>query len=135
MLKKAITFEDWNGVTRTEDHFFHLSKPEVVKMQNSVEGGYDVQLKSIAAGANGAAIMDFFENLIKKAYGRKSVDGRRFEKSDEISREFMETPAYEVLFEELVTDAKAAAAFVNAIMPKDTSANDNAPKNLAPATE
>lgn len=135
MLKKPITFVDWNGVTRTEEHFFHLSKPEVVKMQNSVAGGYDVQLKSIAAGANGAAIMDFFENLIKKSYGRKSVDGRRFEKSDEISREFMETPAYEVLFEELVTDANAAAAFVKAIMPEDASANNNAPKELAPAAE
>lgn len=135
MLKKPITFEDWNGVTRTLDYYFHLSKPEVVNMQQSVEGGYDAQLKSIAAGANGAAIMNFFENLIRKSYGRKTPDGLRFEKSDEISREFMESPAYEVLFEELVTDAKAAAAFVNAIMPKDTSANDNAPKNLAPAAE
>ena len=81
-----------------------------------VKGGYDVQLKSIGAGADGGQIMEFFEDLIKKAYGVKSEDGRRFMKSDEISRSFMESPAYEVLFEELVTNDKAAADFVNAVM-------------------
>lgn len=49
-------------------------------------------------------------------YGVKSEDGRRFMKSEEISRSFMESPAYEILFEELVTNDKAAADFVNAVM-------------------
>ena len=119
MLKKTITYKDWNDLERTEDHYFNLNKPEVVKMQESVKGGYDVQLKAIAAGMNGAGIMKFFEDLITASYGEKSDDGRRFEKSPEISKAFMETRAYEALFEELITDAKAAAEFVNAIMPPD----------------
>ena len=85
-------------------------------MQASAKGGYDVQLRSIAASLDGAKIMDFFENFISKSYGVKSEDGRRFMKSEEISRSFMETPAYEVLFEKLVTDDKYAADFVNAVM-------------------
>lgn len=121
MLKKTITYTDLNGVERKEDFYFNLSKPEIVKMQGSVKGGYDAQLKSIAADMDGGIIMEFFEDLIRKSYGEKSADGRRFMKSDEISRSFMETPAYEVLFEELVTDDKAAAAFVNAIMPSGTA--------------
>lgn len=121
MIKKAITYTDLNGVERTEDFYFNLSKPEIVKMQTSVRGGYDVQLKSIAANLNGALIMDFFEDLIFRSYGEKSEDGRRFMKSPEISRSFMETPAYEVLFEELVMDDKAAADFVNAIMSAGAS--------------
>ena len=119
MLKKTITYNDYNGIERTEDFYFNLSKPEVVKMQSSVKGGYHAQLKSIAADLNGAAIMEFFEELIRKSYGEKSEDGRRFQKSEEISKSFMETPAYEALFEELVTDDEAAAAFVNAVMPAD----------------
>ena len=119
MLKKTITYIDYNGVERTDDYYFNMSKPEVVKMQNSVKGGYDVQLKSISADPiNGAAIMDFFEDFISKSYGEKSEDGKRFMKSEEISKAFMETPAYEVLFEELVTDSKAASDFVNGVMPK-----------------
>ena len=49
MLKKTIPYIDLNGVERKEDFYFHLSKPEIVKMQTSVKGGYDVQLKSIGA--------------------------------------------------------------------------------------
>lgn len=116
MLKKTITYNDLNGIQRTEDFYFDMSKPEIVKMQASAKGGYDVQLRSIAANLNGALIMEFFENFISKAYGEKSEDGRRFMKSEELSKAFMETPAYEVLFEELVTDDKKAADFVNAVM-------------------
>lgn len=116
MHKETITYNDLNGVQRTEDFYFDLSKPEIVKMQASAKGGYDVQLRSIAADLNGAKIMEFFENFISKSYGEKSEDGRRFMKSEEISRSFMETPAYEVLFEKLVTNDKYAADFVNAVM-------------------
>ena len=130
MYKENITYTDLNGVQRTEDFYFDLSKPEIVKMQASAKGGYDVQLKSIAASLDGAKIMDFFENFVSKAYGVKSEDGRRFMKSDEISRSFMETPAYEVLFEKLVTDDKYAADFVNAVM---RSNGNSASPAIAPA--
>lgn len=116
MTKETITYTDLNGVQRTEDFYFDLSKPEIVRMQTSEKGGYDTQLQSIASGANGKLIMEFFENFIAKAYGEKSDDGRRFIKSAEISEAFMQTPAYEVLFEKLVTDADAAARFVNSVM-------------------
>lgn len=116
MFKKKIAYTDLNGVRREEDFLFNLSKPEIVKMQTSVKGGYDVELKSIGAGADGRQIMAFVEDLISKSYGIKSEDGRRFMKSEEISRSFMESPAYEVLFEELVTDDEAASTFVNEIM-------------------
>lgn len=121
MLKKTIAYIDLNGVERKEDFYFNLSKPEILKMQGSVKGGYDVRLKGIAADLNGNNIMEFFEDLIMRSYGEKSEDGRRFMKSEEISRSFMETPAYEVLFEELVTNDKAAADFVNSIMPADVT--------------
>lgn len=116
MVKKTITYQDLNGIERSEDFLFNLSKPEIVKMQTSEIGGYDVQLKSLVAGGSGAQIMEFFENFIGASYGVKSEDGRRFMKSEEISRSFMESPAYEVLFEELCTDAAEAANFVNSVI-------------------
>ena len=131
MHKEIITYTDLNGVQRTEDFYFDLSKPEIVKMQASAKGGYDVQLRSIAADMNGAKIMEFFENFIAKSYGEKSEDGRRFMKSDEISRSFMETPAYEVLFEKLVTNDKYAADFVNAVMRSKGNAASPAATSVA----
>lgn len=76
MTKETITYTDLNGVQRTEDFYFDLSKPEIVKMQASAKGGYDVQLKSIAASPNGALIMEFFENFIKTAYGKTDYTKR-----------------------------------------------------------
>lgn len=130
MTKKTITFTDLNGISRTEDHYFNLSKPEILKMQTSVKGGYDVQLRSIAANLDGGQIMEFFEEFISKSYGIKSDDGRRFMKSEEITRSFMETPAYEVLFEELITNDKAASDFVNAVM----SINNSQTQAIVPTT-
>ena len=118
MTKETITYTDLNGVQRTEDFYFDLSKPEIVKMQASAKGGYDVQLKSIAASPNGALIMEFFENFIKTAYGEKSDDGRRFIKSDELTTEFTQTQAYSDIYMELAQDDQKAAAFINSIIPK-----------------
>lgn len=116
MLKKTITYADWNGASRTEDFYFNLSKPEILRLQVGEKGGLDATLVSISQGGDPKTIMEFFEKFIYTAYGEKSEDGRRFMKSDEISRAFMETPAYEKLFEELVTNADAAGKFVNAVM-------------------
>ena len=132
MLKKTITYIVYFDVERTEDHYFKLSKPELVKLQGSVKGGYDVRLKGIVSELNGFNIMEFFEDLIRRSYGIKSEDGRRFMKSDEISRDFMETPAYEALFEELTTDDVAASEFIKAVLPP---LNDAEKKALAEASK
>lgn len=116
MITKNITYKDLNGVERTETFYFDLSKPEIVRMQASEKGGYDAQLRSIAAAGDPATIMNFFEDFIRRAYGEKSEDGRRFIKSEELSNAFMQTPAYEVLFDELTTDASKAAEFVNSVL-------------------
>lgn len=120
MLKKTITFEDYDGNTRTEDHYFNLNKSEVIKwLTTSGDYTLDKVLERLSSERNGKKIMEIFENLIKLSYGRKSLDGRKFEKSTEIWDDFYQTEAYSVLFTELVTDAKQAANFVNSIIPKD----------------
>ena len=67
-----------------------------------------------------------FKDLVLKSYGEKSADGKRFIKTPEISEAFSQTEAYSVLFMELATDADAAAAFVNGIIPK-TNGKANLP--------
>ena len=60
--------------------------------------------------------------MIMKAYGVKSDDGKRLIKSEELSIAFTQTEAYSVLFMELITDDKAAADFVNCIIPNEIQA-------------
>ena len=119
MLKKTITYKDYNGNSRTEDFYFNLTKTELMKMEMSTTGGLAEMVQRIIAAQDTPALIKIFEDLILKAYGEKSLDGKRFEKSDAISLAFAQTEAYDQLFMELATDADAAAQFINGIVPAD----------------
>lgn len=122
MLKKTITYTDYNGTERTENHYFNLSKAELTEMELSTTGGFAEMIQNIIDAQDGPAIMKIFKDIILKAYGEKSPDGKRFIKSDELSTEFSQTEAYSELFMELVTDAEKASEFINAIIPADIAA-------------
>lgn len=130
MLKKTFTYVDYNGVERTEDHYFNLSKAELMEMELSTTGGLAEMINKIVAAQDAPAIVKIFKDLVLKAYGQKSADGRRFVKSKELSDEFAQTEAYSQLFMELATNAEAAAAFVNGIVPAmDNKSSIPAPTN------
>lgn len=117
MLKKTITYTDYNGSERTEDFYFNLSKAEIMEMEMSISGGLAEMITKIVAAQDAPAIIKIFKDLVLKAYGEKSPDGKRFIKSDEIATAFSQTEAYSQLFMELATDADAASKFVNGIIP------------------
>ena len=117
MLQKTITYTNYNGIEVTEDFYFNLTKAEIMEMEMSTSGGMAEMINKIVASQDAPAIIKIFKELILKAYGEKSADGKRFVKSEEISVAFSQTEAYSQLFMELATDADAAAKFVNGIVP------------------
>ena len=119
MLKKIITYTDYNGVERTEPFYFNLSKAELMEMELGVTGGMTEMLDKIIAAKDAPSLMKTFKEMIMKSYGIKSDDGKRLIKSEELAIAFTQTEAYSVLFMELITDDKAAADFVNAIIPNE----------------
>ena len=121
MIKKTITYIDFNGGERTEDFYFHLTKAEITKMEMSVNGGMAERIQRIVSAQDQPAIIEVFEDLIKKSYGVKTPDGRGFVKRKEDLEAFMATEAYSQLFMELATDSNAASKFVNGIIPADLS--------------
>ena len=123
MLKKTITYTDYDGNERTEDVYYNISKAELTELQFSVKGGLKNILEKAVKEKDGPTIMQLSKEIVLKAYGVKSNDGRRFMKSEEITKEFAETEAYVNLFMELATDEKAAIAFAEGVMPKFDEAN------------
>ena len=119
MIKKTITYEDFNGINHTEDIYFHLNKSELTEMQLSKEGGMSAYYDKIVKAQDMPALASVFKELILKSYGVKSDDGRRFVKSQQLKEEFSQTEAYSELFMELATNADAASAFINGIIPAD----------------
>lgn len=121
MLKKTIKYTDYNSNERTEDFYFNLTKAEIMEMEMSTTGGLAEMIQRIVAAQDAPSIIKVFKDLVLKAYGVKSADGKRFMKNDELRAEFEQTEAYSILFMELATDADAAADFVNRIVPPDMS--------------
>lgn len=123
MLKKTIKYTDYNGVERTEDFYFNLTKAEVMEMEMSETGGLAESIQRIVAAQDTPAIIAVFKKLVLDAYGERSADGREFLKEDvngyRLCNKFKQTEAYSILFMELATDDKAAAAFINGIVPAD----------------
>lgn len=122
MLKKMITYKDFNGVERTEPFYFNLTNAEVAEMGAGLVGTGSIEdyIERLSTEHDPRKIIEIFKDLIQRSYGKKSDDGRRFMKSDEILKEFTETEAYSVLFMELAGDAKAASEFFDGIIPELT---------------
>lgn len=118
MLKKTITYTDFNGQTVTEDHYFHLSKADLIEMEMSVEGGFHDYLDRIVKANDGKTIISEFKKLLQRSYGKKSDDGKRFVRDPLFWDEFVESEAFSTMFMELITDATAASVFINGIVPQ-----------------
>ena len=118
MLKKTITYTDYDGIERTETFYFNLSEAELTEMQLSQEGGLDVMLQKIVDSKDVPSLVKVVRMIITKAYGEKSDDGRYFRKSADISEKFLSTAAYSNLYMELIGDADKMADFIEALLPK-----------------
>ena len=117
MLKKTITYTDYNGDERKEGFYFNLTKAELMEMEMSTEGGLAERIQKVVDTKDVPSIIKIFKDLVLKAYGEKSADGKRFIKSKELSEAFAQTEAYSILFMELASDADEASKFINGIVP------------------
>lgn len=113
-----MTYTDYNGEERTEDFYFNLTKAELAEMHLLQEGGLVEFIQKVINEQNIAKLTEMFKDLILKAYGEKSLDGKRFVKSKEISDAFSQTEAYSDLFISLL-QANNAVDFLKGIIPKD----------------
>lgn len=119
MLKKAITYTDLSGDEATEIFYFNLSKSEIIEWEVEYDEGLAQMMERIVKTTDRHGLVTIFKDLILRCYGQKSEDGKRFIKNEQLSEEFSQMPAYDVLFMQLATDAEEAALFVVGILPKD----------------
>ena len=123
MIKKTISYIDYLGNTRTEDFYFNLSKTELADMQMSVDGGYNTILEKMIKAANNKEVYKTFVNVVLKAYGELTPDGKYHMKEDEngfkLYKRFRQSPAYDALMDEICQNESTIAEFITGIMPKE----------------
>lgn len=127
MLKKTITYTDYDGLERTEEFRFNLTKAELMDMELTTVGTFSKLMQKIIDEKDMVRLAKYFKELILKSYGVKSDDGKRFIKSQELSEAFSQTEAYSELYMELLSNSEYAVKFIQQVMPKDLDQSEVAP--------
>ena len=117
MIKQDITYTNFEGEQETETLYFHLNKVELMEMQVSEKRGLAQYITDIQKAENNKEIFRLFKEIVLRAYGERSDDGKKFIKNERLREEFEGSLAYEELMVKVVTEADFAAKFVNGIMP------------------
>lgn len=105
MLKQNVKYLDFDGVEQTETLYFNINRMELIAMQ--ARYGKDDMAKyieRITQEEDFGKIHDLLNDIILTAYGKKSEDGKRFIKSEELKEEFRTSLAYEALTESFFDD-------------------------------
>lgn len=127
MLKKTITYTDYDGLERTEEFRFNLTKAELMDMELTTVGTFSKLMQKIIDEKDMVRLAKYFKELILKSYGVKSDDGKRFIKSQELSEAFSQTEAYSELYMELLSNSEYAVKFIQQVMPKDLDQSEVVP--------
>lgn len=119
MLKRQITYKDFNDQDVVEVFYFNISKPELMELEVEYGGGFSQTIQNIIDAEDAKRLIAEFKRIVLLAFGEKSEDGRRFVKSEASRKDFESHAAYIELYMELATDETKAAEFINGVMPAD----------------
>ena len=120
MLKKTVVYDDFDGNKSEGDYYFNLSQVEIVRLELSLDGGLEAYINSMTQGPeiDGRKILSLFEQLIQMSFGVKTEDGKRFEKSPELTNNFINSGAYSALCMSLLKDQESAQEFFSSLTGK-----------------
>lgn len=119
MIKKTIKFKDLDDNEVADDFYFNITKAEGLKLHMGRKGGLSEYVEEIVKSEDNLEILAILDQILKTALGRRSEDGRRFIKTEEIWLDFFESDAYSELVVEFFTDPTSMALFVEGVLPKD----------------
>lgn len=124
MVKITMTYTDYNGNERKEDLRFNLTQAELMKMEFTTPGGLVETVNRIMSDYDTKAFYELFEKILLTSYGVKSEDGRRFEKSPEISLAFSQTEAFSQLVMGFFNDPPSFNEFINQLVPQSNNSGN-----------
>lgn len=106
MIKKTVKSVDFNGEPYEEDLYFNLNQMELVSMMGKYGGDLPTYLQNIVRRNDTNGIVEFLKDLINISYGEKSSDGKIFNKSIEVTNNFINSSSYEAFFMDLLNSSE-----------------------------
>ena len=119
MLKKKITYTDYNGMERTDNFYFNMTEREIVMLLARL-GVEDLKeyANKLAESGDLKSMFSFVDDIILSSVGAKSEDGKRFVKTQKIRDDFEQSEAYNVMFMDFLQNPSSASSFASAIVAK-----------------
>ena len=111
MIKKTMTYVDFNGETVVEDLYFNLNALEYTRLTARNGGDLDKRIAELVEKDDTEGIIALMEDLLLSSYGVKSEDGRRFVKTKQVREDFEYSQAYAELFVILLTNPEETKKF------------------------
>ena len=130
MIKKTMTYVDFNGETVVEDLYFNLNALEYTRLTARNGGDLDKRIAELVEKDDTEGIIALMEDLLLSSYGVKSEDGRRFVKTKQVREDFEYSQAYAELFVLLLTNPEETKKFGQGI-----ASSAQAPQSVATLTE
>lgn len=122
MVKKTVTYVDFNGNEVTKDFYFNLTKMEFQELDENIPGGLQNLIDKLLTEKDSGLTVKLLSILLLAAYGEKSEDGR-FVKEDihgrRLSAYFKVSEAWDQLFMNMVKNERELSEFLVGIVPKD----------------
>lgn len=121
MIKKIIKFEDFDGKTVEETHYFHLSMAEIVE----AEANGNALLTRIKAiqdpKVTPAQTINIFSEIVVMAWGERDKDHpSSFIKSEEGRKRFKTSLALDAFLKEIIDGSgEGVVDFIAGILPKN----------------
>ena len=111
MFTHTVEYVDFNGNSREEKLHFHLSLPEVTRIEAEIGKSLEDHIKELTTNNRLKDLLDFLEKMLLTAYGEKTEDGKSFRKNAEIRDMFEHSQAYAEIFEQVLTNHGLARKF------------------------
>lgn len=111
MFKHSVEYVDFNGSDRKEDLYFHLSLPEVTRLEAEIGMGLEDYIKGLTTNQELNTLLAFLERMLLSSYGQKTSDGKSFIKSQVIREAFEYSQAYAEIFEQVLSNPDLARKF------------------------
>lgn len=125
MIKRDVTFTDFDGAKHTETFYFHISKSNLtdhmVRLKPKFEEAQqrlDGEKKELSI-EDVYLILDLIKDITRLSYGVRSEDGKRFRQTDEVWQDFRDSAAYDALLTGFMEEPATAMEFMQAVMPQD----------------
>ena len=121
MIRKTLTYKDYEGKEHTKDFYFSLNQTEFALMNNKMPGGFEAYLKRIQEDHNEEKLLEMLVWFIEEGYGVRMGDDD-FIKEDEVGRKlgrrFRCTEACDNLITELLEKENNIGAFLIGMLPE-----------------